>query len=109
MSSASAAPHGEFYSNIGDLRGLLVLSATAVNAAVALSTIDSDRSVGLEWTIRMPLQGDPDPSCIDEVSFKDKGHLPMVRDAASIANHLELVVNIKTLLSFYQIVDSNFF
>jgi len=35
------------------LRGLLVLSATAVNAAVALSTVESDRSVGLEWTIRI--------------------------------------------------------
>jgi len=29
----------------------------------------------------------------------------MDRDAASAANHLELVINTKTLLSFYRIVD----
>jgi len=47
--------YGRNDSNATGLEGLLVLSATAVNAAAALSTVDSDRSVGLEWTIRMPL------------------------------------------------------
>ena len=47
--------HGRNDSNATGLEGLSVLSATAVNAAAALSTVDSDRSVGLEWTIRMPL------------------------------------------------------
>jgi len=42
------------HSNIGGgLRGLSVLSAYAVNAAVALSTVDSDRSVGLGEPIRI--------------------------------------------------------
>jgi len=41
------------YFNATDLEGLSVLSAYAVNAAVALSTVDSDRSVGLGEPIRI--------------------------------------------------------
>ena len=52
----STESFGRIYtSNTTGLEGLAVLSAYAVDAAVALliSTVDSDRSVGLEWTIRL--------------------------------------------------------
>ena len=62
---------GLYYSNTTGLEGLSVLSATAIDAVVALSTVDSDRSVGLVGRseclyrpIRIPL--------VDEVSFKIK-------------------------------------
>jgi len=38
---------GLYYFNTTGLEGLSVLSATAIDAVVALSTVDSDRSVGL--------------------------------------------------------------